>query len=219
MLAALKASKAGSAVAADGAADSAAAPAAAATAGMAALGLGGAAGAAGGGSKLGGLFGGGAAAGGAVKKSKWGKVRAVKSMISAVAEFAQLPGLHNLDKGEWKKLKDAIDYDDLKACIALYAEHKIDINSNVYYNPIIESRGRRRQSCAAIGLGTNWKGYGCAHHAAARGSPNVLKWALSHPDLIMGQRCREGKTILQYAEEDDSRANITLIKAEIARRG
>ena len=219
MLAALKASNGGASPAASSAAEVAAAPAAAATAGMATLGLGAPPAGAAGGGGLSGLFGGGSAAGGAPKKSKWGKVRAVKSMIAAVAEFAQLPGLHNLPKEEWKKVKDAIDYDDLEACVALYAEHKIDVNSNVYYNPIIESRGRRRQSCAAIGLGVNWKGYSCAHHAAARGSPNVLKWALSNPELIMNQRCREGKTILMYAEEDESSANIASIKKEIARRG
>jgi len=191
----------------------------------AAFGGGSAAPAGGAGSKLGGMFGGGGAAGGAKKKSKWGKVRAVKSMLSAVKEFAQLPGLHQVTKEQWKSIKNAIEWDELDKLKAIYAELRIEINNNPYYNPIIETRGRRRQSSAAIGLGTNWKGYGACHHAAASSSPKVLAWCLSQEALNITGRCREGLTILRYAELDDARGTdgvgtcTRMIKAELARRG
>ena len=109
--------------------------------------------------------------------------------------FAEVEGIKWLPQRDFRRLANAIEWDDAATCAEMFELHGIETN-----DCIIRSDGVGRQM-GAIGLGANWIGYTTGHHACTNGSVNVLKWFVALPDAHLESRCREGKAMLDYAEE------------------
>ena len=112
-------------------------------------------------------------------------------------QFAELEGIKWLPQREFRRLANAIEWDDVATCSEMFELHAIKTN-----DCIIHSEGAGRQM-GAFGLGANWIGYTAGHHACNNGSVNVLKWFVAIPDVHLESRCRDGKTMVDYAEETE----------------
>mgnify|MGYP006090599561 FL=1 len=125
-----------------------------------------------------------------------------------------------LEKDEFLAFTLAVESDDLAGVQAQFeayaAEKGMTINDTPYYNPPIVASGRRKPSLGGVAMGGNWKGYGIAHHAAASGSSEVLRWALAMPDLEIDTKDWYDATCLDLATDS---ILASMIRAEIRRRG
>jgi hypothetical protein len=109
-------------------------------------------------------------------------------------QFAEVDGTKWLPQRDFRRLANAIEWDDVATCAEMFELYSIETNDCV-----ISSDGVGRH-VGAIGLGANWIGYTAGHHASTNGSVNVLKWFVALPDAHLESRCRDGKTMIDYAE-------------------